>query len=173
MMRKESGFSLIELLVVLAIVGVITVMTVSISRNAIQQNSNASGINQIIADIASIKQSAVKENRYFAMRFNATGTSYSIQRQTTIGNLANWTHVTTIQPLDGGIFFDTALLTTTWRGFAINPLGMVYSLTSTGISAGPESKNFNFISKKRNNSTEIIYSKNIQVYSNGGMKIAK
>lgn len=169
MNNKRFGFTLIEMLVVISIIGIIVVLSLQFGRSVIQRTSSANAINMLISDISSIKQSAVKENRYFAIRFNADGTSYIIQRQTTIGVLTNWTDISTIKPLDGKECFDPAIVAGAWKGFAINPMGVVYSLP---IAAGavPASQNFNFYVK---HSGEKDYNKNILIYANGGIKIGK
>ncbi len=86
---KTKGFSLIELLVIIALIGIIAVVTIQIGRSAIQRTSSTRAINMFISDVSSIKQLAAKENRYFAISFNADGVSYTIQEQTNIGDLAN------------------------------------------------------------------------------------
>jgi prepilin-type N-terminal cleavage/methylation domain-containing protein len=167
MIRKNDGFTLIELLLVVALVGIMVVMSVTISRNVIHQASHANGVNQLVADISSIKQSAAKENRYFAIRFNTDSTSYTIRRQTKIGVLTGWDDVSTVQPLDGKVCFDTTVVT----GFAVSPMGMVYSFP---VTAAPQSQNIDFIAQEgKGSAIKIIYKKKITIYSNGGIQIAK
>lgn len=170
MNRKTRGYTLIELLLVLIMIGVIAVVSIIAGRSVIQRTSSTNAINMLISDISSIKQSAVKENRYFAIRFNTDGASYTIQRQTTIGDLTHWADISTVMPLDGKECFNKAIVTTTWQGFAINPMGVVYNLTSTATSAVPTSQNFNFYIK---NIGKKNYDKNILIYANGGIKIGK
>ena len=165
---KTRGYTLVELLLVLIMIGMIAVVSIIAGRSVIQRTSYTNAVNMLIADVSQIKQSAVKENRYFAIRFNADGASYTIQRQTTIGDLANWTDISTSLPLDGKECFDKTIVAGPWQGFAINPMGMVYNLHEIG--AGPKSQNFNLYIKNNN---QKDYEKNILIYANGGIKIGK
>lgn len=169
MNQKIRGFSLVEVLVVTILIGIMAVVSIQIGRSVIQRTSSISAVNSFISDVNSIKQSAAKENRYFAISFNTDGVSYTIQRQTNIGDLANWTDISTIKPLEGKEFFDKTIVSSAWRGFAINPLGVVYSLP---IAAGavPASQNLNFRLPGRTPG-KYDYNKNILIYSNGGIKI--
>jgi prepilin-type N-terminal cleavage/methylation domain-containing protein len=169
MNSKIKGFTLIELLIVIALIGIFAVISIQVGRSIIQRTSSSSAINAFVSDLNSIKQSAIKENRYYAISFNADGISYTIQRQTTIGNLANWTDISTKKPLDGKEFFDKAIITGAWRGLAVNPIGMVFTLP---IAAGavPMSQNLTFRLRGRTPGT-YDFRKNILIYSNGGIKI--
>jgi prepilin-type N-terminal cleavage/methylation domain-containing protein len=169
MNSKINGFTLIELLVVIALIGIIAVISIQVGRSVLQRTSSSSAINTFVSDLSSIKQSAIKENRYFAISFNADGVSYTIQRQTNIGDLTNWTDISTQKPLEGKEFFDKAIVTGAWRGFAINPIGIVFNLP---IAAGavPMSQNLTFRLPGKTPGT-YDYIKNILIYSNGGIKI--
>lgn len=169
---KMRGFSLIELLVVTALIGIMAVISIQIGRSVIQRTSSINAVNSFISDVTSIKQSAAKENRYFAISFNADGVSYTIQRQTNIGDLANWTDISTVKPLDGKEFFDKSIVSGAWSGFAINPIGMVYNLpfASATTAGSPASQNLNFRLPGRIPG-KYDYNKNILIYSNGGIKI--
>jgi prepilin-type N-terminal cleavage/methylation domain-containing protein len=169
MKQKNPGFTLIELLVVMGVLAVVLVITISIGRSAINKTAHANAMNILIADISSVKQLAVKENRYFAIEFNSNGTSYSVQRQTTIGNIANWTKISETQPLDGDEFFDKTIVTGTWKGFAINPMGVVFDLPLVA-GAAPKSQQFSFYVKDKPTG-KIAYTRSFLVYSNGGIKI--
>jgi len=169
MNSKTHGFSLIEVLVVTAIIGVMAVVSIQIGRSVIQRTSSVSAINTFVSDVSSIKQSAAKENRYFAIMFNADGVSYKIQRQTNIADFTTWTDISTVKPLEGKEFFDKTIVAGAWKGFAINPIGMVYNLP-VAIGAAPASQSLNFRLPGRNPGT-YEFSKNILIYSNGGIKI--
>jgi prepilin-type N-terminal cleavage/methylation domain-containing protein len=164
---KTRGYTLVEMLLVLIMIGMIAAVSIIAGRSVIQRTSFTNAVNMLIADVSQIKQSAVKENRYFAIRFNTDGASYTIQRQTTIGILTNWTDISTSLPLDGKECFDKTIVTGSWQGFAVNPMGMVYTLP---ITAGPASQNFNFYIKNNN---QKDYEKNVLIYANGGIKIGQ
>jgi prepilin-type N-terminal cleavage/methylation domain-containing protein len=166
---KTRGYTLVEMLLVTIIIGVIAMVSIIAGRSVIQRTSFTNAVNMLIADISSIKQSAAKENRYFAIRFNADGASYKIQRQTTIGNLDNWTDISTMLPLEGKECFNKAIVTSAWQGFAINPMGIVYTLP-IAAGAAPASQNF-YLYVKHLNKTD--YNKNVLIYANGGIKIGK
>jgi prepilin-type N-terminal cleavage/methylation domain-containing protein len=174
MKQKKSGFTLVEMLVVMLFIGIMTVLSVSIGKSIMQRTSYTNAVNTLVSDISLIKQLAAKENRYYAIEFLNDGASYKIERQTTIGNLANWTDVSTIQPLDGAPCFDGTIVTGAWKGFAINPMGVVFTLPFPAAPATvvPASQNFYFhIINKHSGQTD--YRKNIQIYSNGGIKIGQ
>lgn len=170
MKAKNSGFTLIELLVVIGLVAVIVVMSISIGKGSIQRAAHANAVNMLISDISSVKQQAIKENRYFAIEFDSSGASYSIQRQTTVGNISTWTKISDVTPLDGDIFFDASKITGSWKGFAINPMGVVYDLPLVA-GATPKSQQFSFFSKNKRSGV-VTYQKTFIVYANGGIKIA-
>jgi len=166
MKPKSSGYSLIELLLVIILTAILATISITIGRNVLQRTSSTDVVNRFIADVNLIKQSASKENRYYAISFNADGVSYTIQKQTTIGVLTSWTSVSTVKPLDGKEFYDKTVLT---GGFAVNPIGLVYTLP---IGTSPASQSFNFRLPGRIPGT-YDYNKNILIYSNGGIKIGQ
>jgi prepilin-type N-terminal cleavage/methylation domain-containing protein len=165
MRPKSSGYSLVELMLVIILTAILATISITIGRNVLQRTSSTDVVNKFIADVNFIKQSASKENRYYAISFNADGVSYTIKKQTTIGVLINWTDVSTVKPLDGKEFYDKTVLT---GGFAVNPIGLVYTLP-IGTSP-PASQSLNFRLPGRIPGT-YDYNKNILIYSNGGIKI--
>lgn len=169
MNHKTKGFTLVEMLIVLLLIGVFAAFSIQIGRSVIQRTSSVNIVNSFISDVNGIKQAAIKENRYYAIAFNADGVSYRIQRQTTVGNLTNWTDVSTNKPGNGKEFFDKSIVSGAWQGLAVSPIGMVYNLP---IAAGafPASQNLTFRLPGRKAGT-YDYPKNIIIYSNGGIKI--
>ncbi len=174
-MQKRSGFSVVELLIVLTLAGIFAVVSIMVGKNVLQRANATAAINSFVADVSLIKQLASKENRYYAIGFMSTGASagkaYQIQRQTTIGDLANWTVISTKTPIEGKEFFDSSMITGSWKGFAVSPLGMVYNLP-IGAGAVPTTQSFPF--RLAGTSTPSgDYPVRIMIYSNGGVKIVK
>ncbi|MDH3883753.1 MAG: GspH/FimT family protein [Desulfobacterales bacterium] len=72
-MKKSRGFSIIELLVVLAVIAVVSVI---VTPNFISWRNNAklrNAVDNLMGDLEMAKLSAVKENNFVAVLFNPTG----------------------------------------------------------------------------------------------------
>lgn len=173
-MRKKSGFSIVELLVILLILGVIVVLTLRIGDN-VTSNSRITGlVNNFLADFSSAKLLAATENCHVAITFSADGHSYTLQKQTKAGDYVNWTLVKTVTPLSEGAFFDVGGV----GDFAVNSTGEVrpYPLpippnplgTPTGLSLAF------YIRKGRGTASDAVaYNRTIRIFPYGGLKVEK
>ena len=75
-MKKKSGFSVVEMLVILALLSIIVVLTLRVGES-VTSNSRITGlINNFLADFSQAKLLASAENRYVAITFSADGRSY-------------------------------------------------------------------------------------------------
>ena len=173
-MKIKSGFTVVELLVVLMLLGIIVVLTMSIGDN-VTANSRMTGlINNFLADFSSAKLLAAAENRYVSITFSSDGRSYALQKQTDITNFNSWTPVKTVTPFSDRVFFNTAAVS----DFAVNSTGEVRLLDSSGIPdmvtpLGTINLNL-FIRKGRGSSSDpIAYQRTIQIFPYGGLKVEK
>lgn len=168
-MKKNKGFTLIELMVTIAILGVLFTLSMGIGRSTMQRASFNSAYNQFIADFYYARQLASKEGRYVAMVFDPFGKSYTLRIQTTIDadltNDANYVDVKTVDPLGGLEFFSGAI------DFAFSSTGTVRDYP-VNVDSDPISFPITFF--KKNESTGARdFEKTIWVYPSGGIKIEK
>lgn len=163
-MKKNDGYSLLQLLIALGVMGILVVISLSVGRSAIQKSSFSSGINQVVADFNYAKQLAAQQNRYVAFVFDPDGRKYRIMSQTTVGDLNNWTNVKDVEPLSGKEFFDGSSI----PSFAVNSLGEVFDYPVA--SSVPATVNLTFFIKFDARG-EVDYQKNIKIYPSGGIKI--
>jgi Tfp pilus assembly protein FimT len=169
-MRKKSGFSIVELLVILLVLGVIVVLTLRVGES-VTANSRITGlINNFLADFSAAKLLASTENRYVAITFSADGRSYTLQKQTDVSNYVNWTLVKTVTPFSDRAFFDTGSVS----DFAINSTGAVRALP-ININDNPVNVTLVFYIRRGGGaaSDPIAYQRTIQIFPYGGLKVEK
>ncbi len=75
-MRKESGFTLIELMVTIAIVLIMASIAVPSFLSWLPKQRLRTAVTDLVADIQSIKLRAIKENRNWAIVFNTATDRY-------------------------------------------------------------------------------------------------
>jgi len=169
-MKNKSGFSVVELLVVLVILSVIVVLTLRVGES-VTANSRITGlINNFLADCSSAKLLASTENRYVSITFSPDGRSYSLSKQTDVSDYNSWTPVKTVTPFTDRGFFDSAGVS----DFAVNSTGEVRSLP-ININNNPENVTLVFfIRKGRGGADEpIVYQRTIRIFPYGGLKVEK
>lgn len=169
-MKSKKGFTVVELLVTLALISIIVVMSLRVGES-VTANSRITGlINNFLADFSQAKLVASAENRYVAVTFAADGRSYSILKQTDVSSYVDWTLIKTVEPLSDRSFCTAADVS----DFAVNSTGEVRSLP-ININASPAGVILKFfIRKKQGTPTdEIAYNRTIQIFPYGGLKVEK
>ena len=76
--KNSSGFSLIELMVVISIIGIIAVIAVPQYGRFIAKNSVKRASNDLFMNMRLARTIAIKENRNYIMTFNETANTYRI-----------------------------------------------------------------------------------------------
>ena len=169
---KNKGFTVVELLVTIAILGAMVIMVATMSPAVGQRSKLNRIVNKLLADINFAKQQASSENRYIAIGFSVKGTSYTLYRQedtmnfnSDLGSTDDWTKIKSVSPLEGETFFKSANMT----DFAISSTGEVRTLDSEE----PTHITLTIFKKKEKYSTNIAYSKKIYIYPYGGIRLEK
>ena len=75
-MRKESGFTLIELMVTMAIVLIMASIAVPTLLSWLPRQRLRGAVTDLVADINSVKLTAIKENQNWAIVFNTATNRY-------------------------------------------------------------------------------------------------
>jgi prepilin-type N-terminal cleavage/methylation domain-containing protein len=169
-MKTKKGFTVVELLITLALLSIIVVLTLRVGES-VTANSRITGlINNFLADFSQAKLLASSENRYVAITFSADGRSYTIQKQTDVSDYLTWTLVKTEIPLSDRTFFNSADVS----DFAINSTGEVRSLP-IDITASPAGVILKFYIRKGGGtpSDGIAYNRTIRIFPSGGLKVEK
>jgi len=170
-MKKIRGFTLLETLVTLAVLGVFVVLSINFSRSSVQRASFNVAFNQFVADFYYTRQLAARENRYAGIIFNNNGASYDIviqreiQTPPTTADPNTYVIKKTVFPLDGEEFFDG----NTTTNFALNSTGLVRAIPVITDSA-PIQFSLNFFKKYKDS---IVFERIMRVYPSGGIKIEK
>jgi prepilin-type N-terminal cleavage/methylation domain-containing protein len=170
-MHKKSGFTIMELLLVLVILGVLVALSLSVG-DSVTSNSRITGlINNFLADYSAAKLLAASENRYVAITFANDGRSYTLQKQTDVSSYASWTHVKTVVPFSDRSFFASGEVS----DFAINSTGEVRLLPLADPLPSPSSITLKFYIRKGAGvaSDPYAYQRTIQIFPYGGLKVEK
>ena len=170
---KNKGFTLVEMLIVIAIFGLIAVMVATISPAIAQRSRMNRATNELVSDLNMAKQLASTENRFVAVDFSTDGRSYTIRKlkeflfnpdpmKLTDDDI--WVHVKTAKPLDGDQFFNAAAMT----DFAFNSTGETRLFDADNPDPTLITLSI-FIKKRRSNDLE--HTKQIKVYPYGGIRV--
>ncbi len=176
MMKKNRGFSVFELLVVIAVFGVVVYMTISLSPMLGLSSRLNKAVNRVISDINFAKQMASAENRYVVIDFSSDGTTYTIKKQKDISFFnpsldddSSWDTVRSFRPWGKEQFFRTAEV----KDFAVNSIGEVREITNPG----PTKISLKFFVKKNKwgyvSDENIALSKRVVIFPYGGVKVEK
>jgi prepilin-type N-terminal cleavage/methylation domain-containing protein len=169
-MKKNKGFTIVELLITIALLAVVVVIGLNMGRSAVQRAKFTAAINQFVADFSLARQLASRENRYVAIDFDDNGTSYRIlvqkQVQTPLTEDTSSYEVNkTVEPYGGESFVSGA------QDFAVNSMGVIRAFPVNTGSA-PLTVTLNFF-RKQGLTDNIDYQSRITIYPSGGVKIEK
>jgi type II secretion system protein H len=81
--RKNRGFTLMELLIVIALIVIVTAIASANFKNYRDRTNMREAAREISADIQHYKQRAVSESVPYSITFNAGANNYTIQRDGT------------------------------------------------------------------------------------------
>ncbi len=162
--KRNSGFTVIEMLVTIAIVATLLVVSISIGRSALQRANFTSVLNQFVADVAYTRQLASRLNRYVAIDFDNSGRFYTIKIQENIGNYDDFSDEKKVDPLNGQEFFTNA------TDFSVNSMGVIRPFPVTANSS-PLTVTVEFFQKNRNIDKQTDYKRTVTIFSSGGIKV--
>jgi prepilin-type N-terminal cleavage/methylation domain-containing protein len=182
---KKRGFTLTELLVTVAVLGMLIVLGSRLGQRTIQRADFTASINRFVADVNYSRMMSAKDNRYVAIDFNNTGTEYSVLIQRYIWsdisqpynyNAPNdpnnpWILLKTVSPMFEKEFFDVNDATYKVKDFAVNALGMV-RLYPVDLNSTPTSVKF-YVFRMGERDWDVAYKRLIIIYPSGGIKIEK
>lgn len=171
-MKKNNGFTVVELLITIALIGIVVVISVGLGRSAVQRAAFTSAVSNFVADFSYMKQLAARENRYVALKFSNDGMTYNILRQRSVTDKTVFDAVAekrNIKPLGDRPFW------TTNQDFAVNSKGEVFKFKSGGtdLEKDPSQVTLTFFIKKNPHVDSYDYRKNVFLYPYGGIKVEK
>jgi type II secretion system protein H len=145
-MRKQSGFTLVEMMVVIALIGIITAAVIP---NFIGWRNNAKvaqAARQVYSDLQTARTTAIKNNATISVDFNVGSNNYTMRGK--------------VKALPSGVIITDADFTTTGNVATFNNLGFGRTFT--------DAQNDGTITVKLANSKR---SSTIQVNSAGNIRI--
>lgn len=172
--KKSNGFTILEMMIALIIIGIFVALSLSIARTAIERSSFTTAINQFVSDFYYAKQLAARENRYVAIIFNADGRSYGLRIQPSMAsnpeNTGEYDPLPNpdygrnhVEPMHDKQFFEDV------TSFAFSPTGVIRRYP-VDLDTAPISFSLTFLRETRVPG-EKDFKKKIQVYPSGGIKI--
>jgi prepilin-type N-terminal cleavage/methylation domain-containing protein len=103
--RFRTGFSLVELLVVIVLISVVSAFAVPVWQNYSANTNLKAASREVMADLSNAKQRAVEENLdVYRLTFNAVGNSYALSRTDT--GVTLWTK--SVADFGSGVTIDGA-----------------------------------------------------------------
>jgi prepilin-type N-terminal cleavage/methylation domain-containing protein len=79
-MKRQKGFTLIEVIIAMAIFGVMSTIAIFSYQNYVTNNRLRTAARGLEADLFSIKQKAVSERVYYRITLNVGANNYTIDR---------------------------------------------------------------------------------------------
>jgi type IV pilus assembly protein PilA len=141
--KDQEGFSLIELLIVVAVIGIIAAIAVPnllSSRRAANEGSAISGLRSISSTQASFR--ATIGGGFYADSLNALGSNGFIDEQLSSGQKSGYSYVTFANTVEPAAFIatckpaiDTGITRTGERQFETDEPGVIVSNTGTTPNA--------------------------------------
>ena len=170
-MKKKRGFSVVEMLVAIAIMALILVVSMQVGRSSIQRSSFTAAINEFVADFNYARTLASRENRYVAFDFNSNGASYTMRilRGVSLDPQLEGSYINhkIVEPMDGYPCFSGA------TDFAVNSMGVIRQFP-VDPNSSPITVTLNFFKAKPGteySTPEKDYEKTITIFPTGGIKI--
>jgi prepilin-type N-terminal cleavage/methylation domain-containing protein len=79
--RVNSGFSLIELLIVISIIGIFSLLGIPLFKDLIAVSSLKKDAWSLVSDMRSYRQMAIIEHHRYGFKFNINNDSYTIEQR--------------------------------------------------------------------------------------------
>ena len=171
-MKKKRGFSVVEMLVAIAIMAVVLVLSLRVGRSSIQRATMTAAINGFVADFNYARLLATRENRYVAFDFDDEGATYAIRILRSVGldpQLEDsYKNHKIGRPMDGAPCFSGV------TDFAINSMGVIRQYP-VDPNSSPITVTINFFKAKSGTEYDTSpvkdYEKTITIFPTGGIKI--
>lgn len=80
--ESREGFSLVELMIVIALIGIIAGIAVPSYQSYIRKTNFKSAVRELTSDLFYTKEKGISESRIFRISFTADSGIYAIQRET-------------------------------------------------------------------------------------------
>lgn len=77
-MRNDSGFTIVELMVVVAIMAILAGIAIPAYYEYLPKSRAAGAANALFTELQSAKMRAIAENNYYVITFDTTANSYSV-----------------------------------------------------------------------------------------------
>lgn len=170
-MKKRRGFSVVEMLVAIAIMAVVLVLSLRVGRSSIQRASMTAAINAFVADFNYARQLATRENRYVAFDFHDDNATYTMRILKNVGLdpqlEGSYENHKVSSPMDGDPCFSGV------TDFAVNSMGVIRQFP-VDPNSSPITVTLDFYKAKKgsvSSSPVIDYQKTITIFPTGGIKI--
>lgn len=161
--KRNSGYTITELLVAIAMLAIILTMAIGVGRGALHRANFTSVLNGFMADFNYARQLATRLNRYVAVDFDDLGRSYRILVQRSVGDYVNFDLDRTVEPTGGEEFLAGS------TDFVVNSMGIIRAYPVVANSP-PIQVTLEFIQKNKAN-TGNVYKTNVTIFPSGGIKI--
>ncbi len=104
-MKREAGFSLVELLAVLVVVGIVTALAAPNLTRWIENYRVKAAARQLVGDLQSVRMKAISEKVDHRISFDNGNRSYTLQKWNSTSSLWNQVGITRSLASDGNPYF--------------------------------------------------------------------